>query len=207
MRKLIPVFVFACLMPAAASAQQAGRVLDLSFADGKVTLVAKNVTLVEILNEWGRKGGSRMVNADKLLAGQVNYEFHDADEVTVLRSLLRSAAGYLAAPRRAGGPTGASSLEQVVILATSRPTTSSSVATMPTQPIANPVPTDGSPDDAIPPVRPEPPPPAQRPAPGVAPPPPSAPLDRPSVGAVTSATPGVIPAPVKPGAPVGTIIK
>lgn len=206
MRKLIPVLVFACLVPAVASAQQAGRVLELSFHDGRVTLVARNVTLVEVLNEWARKGGSKMVNAEKLTTGQVTYEFHDADELTVLKSLLRPAAGYIAAPRRAGGPVGPSSLEQVVILATSRPTASASVTAMPTQPIANPVPTDGSPDDAIPPVRPEPPPPQAAPRPQ-GPAGPQAPSDRPSVGGATSTTPGVIPAPVKPGAPVGQIIK
>ena len=104
MRTLIPAVVFACLVPAVASAQQAGRVLDLSFKDGRVTLVARNVTLVEVLNEWARKGGSRMVNAEKIPVGQVTYEFHDTDELTVLKSLLRPAAGYIAAPRRAGGP-------------------------------------------------------------------------------------------------------
>lgn len=209
MRKLIPVLVFACLVPAVASAQQAGRVLELSFHDGLVTLVARNVTLVEVLNEWARKGGSKMVNAEKLTAGQVTYEFRDADELTVLKSLLRPAAGYIAAPRRAGGPVGASSLEQVVILATSRPTASTSVTAMPTQPVAspvaNPTPADGSPDDAIPPVRPEAPP--QQAAKPQGPAGPQAPTDRPSVGTATSTMPGVIPAPVKPGAPVGQIIK
>lgn len=204
MRTWIPALAFACLLPAVASAQQAGRVLELAFNDGRVTLVARNVTLVEVLQEWSRKGGSLMVNAEKLTAGLVTYEFRDADELAVLKSLLRPAAGYIAAPRRPGGPTGPSSLEQVVILATSRPTASAAVAAMPTQPVANPVTASGSPDDEIPPVRPEPAQPAPKPqgAPG-----PSTPLDRPSVGTVTSPTPGVIPAPAKTGAPAGQIIK
>jgi hypothetical protein len=194
----------AMLLPAAALAQTSpsARVLDLSFNNGTVTLVAKNVTVAEIMAEWARKGGSRVVNAEKLVGTPMSYEFQNMPEVTVLQSVLRSAAGYIAAPRRPGGPVGASTLEQVQILATSRPT-QSSVTTMPANPMSNPIPIMGSPDDDIPPVVPE------RPTPQNPSQPqrPMTPTNQPQMGVGSSPTPGVIIAPVQSGVPVPPIIK
>ena len=185
------------------------RALELNFSNGLVTLVARGVTVPEIMGEWARKGGSKVINAEKMVGGLVNYEFHDVPETVVLQSLLRSAAGYIAAPRRPGGPVGASSIEQVMILATSRPS-ASAVITMPTNQVQNPMPNpgqpmQGSPDDDIPPVAPQGA--QQMPRPQ---PPSAMPSPRPSAaGVATSATPGVVIAPVKPGTPVtpGPIIK
>ncbi len=189
------------LVPVTAQAQTAasGRTLDLTFNDGRVTLVARGVTVPEIMGEWARKGGSQIVNADKMIGGVVTYEFHNVPETIVLQSVLRSAAGYIAAPRRPGGPSGASTIEQVMILATSRPS-ANAVITMPTNPMPNPMIINGSPDDDIPPAAPP------RSLPG---PQPLVQSSQPTVGVATSPTPGVVIAPVKPGAPVtpGTVIK
>jgi hypothetical protein len=197
--------------PSLASAQTAAnaRTLELTFNGGLVTLVARNVTVNEIMSEWARQGGSKVTNADKLTGTAVSYEFHNAPEAVVLQSVLRSAAGYIAAPRRAGGTTGPSIIEQLIILPTSRPS-ANAVITMPTNLMQqNPQIYQGTPDDDIPPVRPEqsqqqdtpPPQPGGRP---------QTPSTQPTVGGVgTSMTPGVVIAPVKPGTPVapGTIIK
>lgn len=214
MRYLAPVLLALATagVPAQAVAQtapvasQSARALELSFNNGLVTLVARGVTVPEIMAEWARKGGSKIVNGEKVASGLVAFEFHDVPESRVLQSVLRSAAGFIAAPRRPGGPTGDSAIEQVMILATSRPSASSSAVTMPTSPVVYnepppQQPLQGSPDDDIPPVSgfgaPR--------APGVAP----VPSDRPTVGVATSPTPGVVIAPTKPGTPVppGTIIK
>ncbi len=198
MRYLAPVvFTLATVLTPAGAAAQApapARALELSFNHGLVTLVAHGVTVPEIMSEWARKGGSKIVNAEKVVGGQVAYEFHDIPEAVVLQSVLRSAAGFIAAPRRPGGPVGASSIEQVVILAVSRPS-ANAVITMPTNPMPNPVIIQGSPDDDIPPARP-----AQS-AP--------APANQAPVAVATSPTPGVVIPPVKPGTPVapGVIIK
>lgn len=204
MRLLLSVALAFALAPAGAMAQTASaRALELSFDNGLVTLVARGVTVPEIMGEWSRKGGSRIVNAEKLVGGPVNYEFHNVPETIVLQSVLRSAAGYIAAPRRPGGPDGASKLEQVMILATSRPS-ANAVITMPNLPTPPPqVQMQGSPDDDIPPAT------SQQPQPGGMPSRPQAPSTTPTVGAGTSATPGVVIAPVKPGTPVapGQIIK
>ena len=43
-------------------------------ANGRVTLVAKDVTVREILAEWARVGQTRIVNAEKLTGGPVTLE-------------------------------------------------------------------------------------------------------------------------------------
>jgi hypothetical protein len=193
---------------ASAQTAPAARTLELSFNSGRVTLIASGVTLPEILAEWQRKGGSKIVNGQALTGGPVTYEFRDVSETAVIASLLRNAAGVIVAPRRPSGPTGPSMIEQVIVLPTSRPTTSSpTVMTMPSNQNANPVPIYGQPADDIPPAVPLQNPPQRAPGPQ---PGPSTPSNQPSVGtAGTSATPGVIVAPTKPGTPVpaGTIIK
>lgn len=148
-------------------AQAATRQLEVSFNNGKVTVIAENVTLREILSEWGRKGGSRIVNADKLGGSPVPYtEFRDMPEASVLRSLLRDVPGYGAAPRVAPSAD-ASAFDAVFILATRTvPVSSASAAPMASQiqaaprfdspPQIQPAPRviGGSVDQEIPPVRP-----------------------------------------------------
>jgi hypothetical protein len=209
--------VFASVLTSGApvAAQAQTRKLDVTFRDGNVTIVAENVTLREIMAEWGRKGGSRIVNADKLGGPAIPYiEFKDEPEVIVLRSLLRDVPGYGAAPRVAPSAT-ASTLEAVFILASrSVPVSGASAASSTAQPIQQQAPQQpqfqpppqaeprvipGSPDEQLPPVR---------PVPGELPP--STPAAAPAAndptlktgpgGAVTSTIPGV----VIPGAPTPT---
>ena len=193
-----------------AGAQDA-RKLDVSFNNGRVTIVAENVTLQEIFAEWSRKGGSRIFNAERLPAARVMLtEFKDLPEADVLRTLLREAPGYGAALRNET-PAGSSTIQTVVIMAvrTIAPTATNAPAVNQPQiqtppPQAQPRMLQGSPDDEIPPVR---------PIAGNQPPmtPGGAPASQPSNpnlrtgpgGIVTSTIPGVpIPAPTPaPGTP------
>src|SRR5688500_14269503 len=139
---------------------QGVRKLDISFNNGRVTIVAENVTLGDIFAEWARKGGSKIVNAERLPGGPVMLtEFKDQPEADVLRTLLREAPGYGAA-MRAATSAGASTVQTVFILAvrTQVPSTSSAPMTSQVQqspsPVAAPRLIQGSPDDEIPPVRP-----------------------------------------------------
>lgn len=185
---------------------QAARKLEVSFNNGLVTIQAENVTVREILQEWGRKGGSRIVNADKLGGSVIPFlEFREQPEVVVLRSLLRDVPGYGAAPRLAPAP-GTSTIEALFILATRTVPVSGAPAAAPPvqqqtgQPNITPPPApqpqapqviNGSPDMELPPVR---------PVPGNAPP--STPGTMPSAnnptlrtgpgGTVTSTVPGVV---------------
>jgi hypothetical protein len=148
------------------TAQAQARKLDVSFNNGNVTIVAENVTLREIMAEWGRKGGSRIVNAEKLGGAAIPYiEFKDQPEVVVLRSLLRDVPGYGAAPRIAPSAN-VSSMEAVFILASRTVPVSGAAPSSPaaqpiqqaiqppSQPQSVPQPVAGSVDNEIPPVRP-----------------------------------------------------
>jgi hypothetical protein len=160
--KKIVVVAAALLTFAIPMRAQSTRKLDISFNEGRVTLVAENVTLAEILREWSRKGGSTIVNAERLPGAPVMLtEFKDQPEADVLRTLLREAPGYGAAMRTVAS-AGASSVETVFILAVRATTATPSSASAPiaTQiqqspsPVAAPRMIQGSPDDEIPPVRP-----------------------------------------------------
>jgi hypothetical protein len=95
--------------------------LQLSIANGRVTLVADNVTVRTILTEWARIGQTKIVNAEKLAATPVTLKLVDVPERQALDTILRSAAGYMAAPRAAAN-AGASQYDRIMILASSRPT-------------------------------------------------------------------------------------
>jgi hypothetical protein len=75
--------------------------LTLQFNDGHVTLAAKDVSVRQILMEWERLGNTKVVNADKVTGGPVTLELSGIPEKQALEVLLRSVAGYVAAPRAA----------------------------------------------------------------------------------------------------------
>lgn len=108
-----------------AAAAGAGE-LHLSIANGRVTLTADNVPVRTILAEWARVGQTKIVNAEKLGGAPVTLKLVDVPERQALDTILRSAAGYMAAPR-APGAAGASQYDRILILASSRPTTTGTV--------------------------------------------------------------------------------
>lgn len=93
--------------------------LSLEMREGRVTLVAKAAPLRDVLAEWARVGQTTIVDADKLGAQTVTLQLVDVPEAQALRTLLRSASGYLAAPRPLTSP-GPSQYDRILILATSR---------------------------------------------------------------------------------------
>ena len=101
------------------SSQAAASELKLSMQDGRVTIIADNVPLRQILQEWARIGQAKIVNADKLSGPAITMQLINASEKEALDILLRSAAGYIAAPRPVA-VAGAAMYDRVTILATSR---------------------------------------------------------------------------------------
>lgn len=132
MQKMFRCVLFAALTAGVATPAAAGE-LKLSMANGRVTLIAHEVPLRQILAEWARIGQTRIVNADKLVGPPVTLQLVDQPEGAVLEILLRSAAGYMAAPRPAGDP-GTSVYDRILILATSR---APAVTSTPPPPFAN----------------------------------------------------------------------
>jgi hypothetical protein len=120
MRCVLCAMTAATLLFASAAIARAGE-LQLTIANGRVTLVADSVPLRTILTEWARIGQTRIVNGEKLTGAPLTLRLIDVPEAQALDIVLRSASGYMAAPRPAG-MAGASQYDRVVILASSRPT-------------------------------------------------------------------------------------
>jgi hypothetical protein len=93
--------------------------LRLSIANGRVNLVAQDVTLKQILDEWARVGQTQVVGAERLTGGPISLELTDVAEGRALESLLRSASGYIAKPRAAA--PGISAYDRILIMPASRP--------------------------------------------------------------------------------------
>jgi hypothetical protein len=198
----------AALIGAFSVVPAAAQELKLSMANGRVTLVARDVPVRQILAEWARIGDTRIVNGDKLMGPPVTLEIVDYPEGRALDLVLRQAAGYMAAPRPANSP-GASLYDRILILPTSRPPAVTAVATPPTynrnfmpQPMPQPVEDDdrGEPSDQGP----VPPPgmvpqgspfPGQPPLPGAQP---GTPQQQP---VFTAPRPGMLPPAPQPGVP------
>src|SRR3954452_1095159 len=106
----------ATALAASVSAPAAAGELRLSMSNGRVTLIAHDVTVREILAEWARVGQAKIVNGEKLSGPPVTLELTDVPEARALDTVLRSAAGYVMAPRSAGAP-GASMYDRILILA------------------------------------------------------------------------------------------
>src|SRR5262245_10065049 len=134
--------------------------LKLTMQDGRVTLIADNVPLRQILQEWARVGQTTIVNADKLTGPAMTLQLIDTPEREALDILLRSAAGYIAAPR-AVVVANAATYDRITIMATSRapaPSVQSASAPPPTfqrPPVA--IDNDDEPINvAMPPMQPQP---------------------------------------------------
>ena len=104
--------------------------LKLSMANGRVTLVARDVPVRQILAEWARIGETRIVNGDKVAGPPITIELVDYPEGRALDIVLRQAAGYMAAARPPNS-AGASLYDRILILPTSRAPVATAAATPP----------------------------------------------------------------------------
>lgn len=73
--------------------------VQLSLRGGRVTIVARNATLRQILTEWARVGKTAVINLERVPGGPLTLELHDVPESEALDVLLRNLSGYMAAPR------------------------------------------------------------------------------------------------------------
>ena len=113
---IFAAMAFGMSMPATAGE------LKLTMQDGRVTLIADNVPLRQILQEWARVGQTRIINGEKLMGPAMTIQLIDTPEKDALDILLRSASGYIAAPR-AVMVANAAVYDRVTIMATMRGTT------------------------------------------------------------------------------------
>src|SRR5574339_124026 len=95
--------------------------VQLTIEGGHVSLKATNATVREILAEWARVGRTKIVNGERMPGGPITIELNGVSEEEALEILLRSAAGYVTAPR-AVAETNASRYDRILVMPTSSPT-------------------------------------------------------------------------------------
>jgi hypothetical protein len=115
MKYLLTVIPLVLAFALPANAQQQ---LSLQISGGRVTLNANNVPVRQILAEWARIGGTKVVGAEKITGAPLTIKLVDMSERQALDIILRNVAGFIAAPRTVA-TTGASSYDRILVMATS----------------------------------------------------------------------------------------
>jgi hypothetical protein len=124
MRVFLLVAVVACAIVCDASTASAD--VQLSIQNGRVTLVAKDATIRQILTEWARVGQTKIVNVERVPGGPISLELTNVPEAQALDILMRTLSGYITAPR----PVAAANLslfDRIIVmptLASARPAVS-----------------------------------------------------------------------------------
>lgn len=111
---LYPAIVALLAAPAFAQAP-----LQLDIRDGVVNLDATGVPARQILAEWARIGGTKVIGSEKISGAPLTLKLENVPERQALDIILRNVAGYMAAPRLASAEGGASAYDRIVILPTS----------------------------------------------------------------------------------------
>lgn len=115
MRRSLLTVALSIWVAAPALAQQP---LKLSFHDGRVTVDATSVPVRTILTEWAKIGGTKVLGAERITGAPVTVKLVNVTEAQALETILRSVAGYMAAPR-SGATTGPSMYDRILVMATS----------------------------------------------------------------------------------------
>jgi len=99
------------------AASPAAADVQIIMQGGKVSIVAKDATLRQIMAEWARVGQTKVVNVDRIPGGPMTIELQGVPEDRALEILMRSLSGYLAAPRPVPSPT-LSKFDRIVVMPT-----------------------------------------------------------------------------------------
>jgi hypothetical protein len=116
MRIMKPLALLVCVWAGAVSTAYAD--VRMSMANGRVSIVATDATVRQILTEWARVGQTQIVNVERIPGGPVTLELNNVPEDQALDLLLRSVSGYLAAPRPMT-VANASRFDRIIVMPTS----------------------------------------------------------------------------------------
>jgi len=108
------ILVVAALLLAATSAVADVHVF---MKNGRVSIMAKDATVRQILAEWARVGQTKIVNVDRVPGGPQTLELNNVTETEALDVLLRSLSGYIVAPR-AFPAANLSTYDRIIIIPT-----------------------------------------------------------------------------------------
>jgi hypothetical protein len=125
------------LLALAALTPAASAEVLVSIQNGRVSIVAKDATVRQILTEWARVGRTKIVNVERIPGGPLTLELKDVPETEALEVLLRTLTGYMAAPRVASTPD-MSQFGTIIVLPTTAPPPSRTAAAVAPAPFAPP---------------------------------------------------------------------
>jgi hypothetical protein len=145
-RKSRIVVVAACLCallaaPKASVAQSVpagsgSRNVQITMVGGRVSIIANQAPLADIMKEWARVGGTTIVNAEKISGVPLTFELTDKTEREALDILMRPVSGYMGVMRSIPDdgvalavPPGISQYARIIILpkaAAAQPTAAAS---------------------------------------------------------------------------------
>jgi hypothetical protein len=117
------IFAAAASLIAAATASAD---VHLTMQNGRVSIVAKDATVRQILTEWARVGQTKIVNVERIPGGPMSIELNNVPESQALEVLLRAMSGFIAAPR-AVDVANLSRFDRIIVMPTlagARPPTS-----------------------------------------------------------------------------------
>lgn len=117
MRKIAILVAGLALMCAGSLRAEAGTV-SLKLHNGLVTIDAKDASIHQIIAEWQKAGRTLFIDADGLTGPPITLQLSNVPERQALDLILKSAAGYMAAPRSTLIPN-ASVYDRVFVLASS----------------------------------------------------------------------------------------
>ena len=72
------------------SSSLASAQIQVAMANGRVTVIAKDATVQQILAEWARVGGITIVNLERVSGGTMTLELEEVSENDALDVLMRS---------------------------------------------------------------------------------------------------------------------
>jgi hypothetical protein len=135
MRRTLLTVALSVVIAAPAFAQP--QPLKLSFENGRVSVDATSVPLRTILSEWGKIGGTKIVGAERISGAPLTVKLVNVTEAQALETILRSVAGYMAAPRSVT-TTGPSMYDRILVMATTStpPPANAAIRPSPAQPNA-----------------------------------------------------------------------
>src|SRR2546428_5696848 len=91
--------------------------VHVTMQNGRVSVVAKDATVRQILTEWARVGQTKIVNVERIPGGPITLELTNVPEAQALDVLLRSLSGYITAPRAAEAAN-LSQFDRIIIMPT-----------------------------------------------------------------------------------------
>jgi len=91
--------------------------VQVTMQNGRISVVAKDATLRQIMTEWARVGQTKVVNIERIPGGPITLELRDVTEDQALDVLMRPLSGYVAAPRATPAPN-LSRFDRILVMPT-----------------------------------------------------------------------------------------